>query len=83
MEKTSQSALENNLKTYETETTQAAEERDADGTTGFSRRLKALLDGRGYLLVITDAQSDYRRHRSAKEFLESPAGEAWLRACQR
>jgi len=60
-------------------TTQAAEERDADGTTGFSRRLKALLDGRGYLLAITNAQSDYRRHRAAKEFLESPAGEAWLR----
>lgn len=61
-------------------TTQAAEERDAEGITGFSRRLKAILDGRGYLLAITDAQSDYRRHRTAKEFLESPAGEAWLRS---
>ncbi|MET3501339.1 hypothetical protein ABIC45_002951 [Mucilaginibacter rubeus] len=60
----------------------AMEARDARGVTGLSRRLKALLDGRGHLLAITHAQSDYRRHRTAKEFLESPAGEAWLRAYQ-
>jgi len=60
----------------------AMEARDTGGATGLSRRLKALLDGRGHLLAITHAQSDHRRHRAAKEFLESPAGEAWLRAYQ-
>jgi len=61
----------------------AAEGRITQGNTGLSRRFKALMDGRGYFLAITDAQSDLRQHRAAKVFLESAVGEAWLRSYQR
>lgn len=64
-------------------TSAAAEARASEGTSGLSRRLKALMDGRRFFLVIEDAQSDLRQYRAAKEFLESPACEAWLRSYQR
>ena len=59
-------------------TFEAAEKRDVNGNAVLSGRLKGLLDGRGLLVVIENAQGDLRRYRAAKEFLESTAGEAWL-----
>lgn len=60
------------------QTATAAENRNAEGTNGLSRRLKALLDARGCFVAIEDAQSDQRRHRAAKKFLESPAFQTWV-----
>ena len=61
----------------------AAENEDADGGTGLSKRLKALGVARGYILAIEDAKADNRRLRKAKEFIGTPAFQTWLSQYQR
>ncbi|MGY3211930.1 hypothetical protein [Mucilaginibacter sp. HD30] len=56
----------------------AFQERDAEGPTDLSKRLKALGDARGMALAIQNAQAHNRRIRTAKEFIGTPAFQTWL-----
>jgi hypothetical protein len=56
----------------------AAQERDVEGGTNLSKRLKALGDARGMALAIENAKLDNRRIRAAKEFIGTAAFQTWL-----
>jgi len=55
-----------------------AQERDVEGGTNLSKRLKALGDARGMALAIENAKVDNRRIRTAKEFIGTAAFQTWL-----